>query len=315
MKIVNDLNLKKQAEELGVSVWRTPSFLFIVLGVFLILAMNGVYHIAKFLGDSPNLIIISELIAVVIIMAVGKLVISQLEQMAKLNKMKNEFISVASHQLRTPLSAIRWQAELLMAKMSEGLNEKQKEKLNNIDSLTMRMTRLVNDLLDVAKIDQGRLNLDIKEVEISKIIKSILNEAILPLANEKKIQVSFNEKNECSVVMADEEKIRLVFDNLLSNAVKYTLEGGKIKIDCRKDEEMAIFEISDTGVGIPYSQRSQVFSKFFRSSNVVRYQTEGTGLGLYIAKKIVEQIGGKMWFESEEYVGTTFYFSLPLKKV
>jgi len=127
MRIVNDLNLKKQAEELGVSIWRTPSFLFIVLGLILVFAMNGVYHITKFL-DNPNFVVVSELVVVVVLLAIGKLVINEVEQMAKLNKMKNEFISVASHQLRTPLSAMRWQAELLLSKMSEGLSEKQKEK-------------------------------------------------------------------------------------------------------------------------------------------------------------------------------------------
>lgn len=314
MRIVNDLNLKKQAEELGVSVWRTPSFLFIILGVVLVSAMNGVYHSIKFLND-PAFVSIAELVVVAVIMTIGKLVINQTEQMAKLNKMKNEFISVASHQLRTPLSAMRWQAELLLAKMSEGLDEKQKEKINNIDMLSLRMTRLVNDLLDVAKIDQGRLGLAVKEMNITEPIKGILKEVIVPLANEKEIEVFFNEMKECPMVIADENKIRLVFENLLSNAVKYTLKGGKIEINCHKDEDAVVFEIKDNGVGIPFSQQDQVFSKFFRSSNVVRYQTEGTGLGLYIAKSIVEQTGGKMWFESEENVGTTFSFTLPIKKV
>ncbi len=315
MKIVNDLNLKKQAEELGVSVWRTPSFLFIVLGIFLVLAMNGVYHIAKFLNNNPRLVIVSELVVVIIVLAVGKLVINQVEQMAKLNKMKNEFISVASHQLRTPLSAIRWQTELLLSKLTVGLDDKQKEKLNNIDMLTARMTRLVNDLLDVARIDQGRLGLMIKETDINAIIKGILKEAILPLANEKEIKIVFDESIACPMVLADGDKMKMVFENLLSNSIKYTLKEGKVEINYKIEDEEVVFSIKDTGVGIPQSQQDQVFSKFFRSSNVVRYQTEGTGLGLYIAKSIVEQSGGKMWFESEENVGTTFYFSLPLKKV
>jgi len=314
MRIINDLNLKKQAEELGVSVWRTPSFLFIVLGLVLISAMNGAYHAIKFLND-PEFVFIAELIVVAVILTIGKMVINQAEQMAKLNKMKTEFISVASHQLRTPLSAMRWQAELLLSKMSEGLDEKQKEKITNIDMLSLRMTRLVNDLLDVAKIDQGRLSLTIKEINISECINGILKEIILPLASAKEIKVIFDDKGDLPMVMADADKMKLVFENLLSNAVKYTLEEGKIEINYEKDEDFAIFSIKDTGVGIPFSQQDQVFSKFFRSSNVVRYQTEGTGLGLYIAKNIIEQTGGKIWFESEENVGTTFNFTLPLKKV
>jgi len=313
MKIVNDLNLKKQAEELGVSVWRTPSFLSIVLGAISILSMNGVYHAAKFIGDNPRLIIISEIVVVLIVLAIGKLTINQMEEMAKLNKMKSEFISVASHQLRTPLSAIRWQTEIMLDKLSDGLDEKQKEKITNIDSLTARMTRLVNDLLDVARIDQGRFKLKIKEVEINTVIKKILNEVAIPLGEKKGVGVSFD--GNCDLtVMADEEKIDLVFENLLSNSIKYTLEGGKVSINCSLKDGMALFEVKDTGVGIPETQQDQIFAKFFRSSNVVRYQTEGTGLGLYIAKSVVEQLNGKMWFESKENVGTTFSFTLPLKK-
>ena len=314
MRIINDLNLKKQAEELGVSVWRTPSFLFIVLGLILISAMNGVYHITKFINN-PEFVAISEFVVVVVILIIGKLVINQVEQMAKLNKMKNEFISVASHQLRTPLSAMRWQAELLLAKMSEGLSDKQKEKISNIDMLSLRMTRLVNDLLDVAKIDQGRLNIIIKEIDIAECLTGILKEIIIPLASAKEIKVIFEDKKDLPLVMADSDKMKLVFENLLSNAVKYTLNEGKIEITYRKENEFVVFDIKDNGVGIPYSQQDQVFSKFFRSSNVVRYQTEGTGLGLYIAKNIIEQTGGKLWFESEENVGTTFSFTIPLKKV
>ena len=312
MRIINDLNLKKQAEELGVSVWRTPSFLFIVLGVVLISAMNGVYHAIKFLND-PQFVSIAELVVVAVILTIGKMVINQAEEMAKLNKMKNEFISVASHQLRTPLSAMRWQAELLLAKMSDGLSDKQKEKIANIDMLSLRMTRLVNDLLDVAKIDQGRLNIVVKEINVMDCLAGILQEIIIPLATAKEIKVIFEDKKDLPLVMADCDKIKLVFENLLSNAVKYTLKEGKIEINYKKDGDFVLFEIKDNGVGIPFSQQDQVFSKFFRSSNVVRYQTEGTGLGLYIAKSIIEQSGGKLWFESEENVGTTFSFTIPLK--
>jgi len=314
MRIINDLNLKKQAEELGVSIWRTPSFLFIMLGVFINLAMTGIYHASRFVNTSPLFIAGAELATVVIILLVGKLIINQIEQMAKLNRMKNEFISVASHQLRTPLSAMRWQAELLLAKMSDGLNEKQKEKIANIDMLSLRMTRLVNDLLDVAKIDQGRLNITIQETNIIECLEGILNEIITPLANEKEIKIIFEKKNDLPLAMADCDKMKLVFENLLSNAVKYTLNEGKVEISYRKEDDFAIFEIKDNGVGIPLSQQDQVFGKFFRSSNIVRYQTEGTGLGLYIAKNIIEQMGGKIWFESEENVGTTFSFTVPLKK-
>src|SRR4030066_1361443 len=128
MKIVNDLNFKKQAKELGISVWKTPSFLFLLMGIIIIVSMTAVYYISNFY-ESPEVLVIAESIVVITIFSIGNSVISEVERIARLNKMKSEFVSVASHQLRTPLSAIRWETELLLSKFGKGLSEKQKNSL------------------------------------------------------------------------------------------------------------------------------------------------------------------------------------------
>jgi len=310
MKIVNDLNLKKQAADLGVSVWRTPSFLFIVMGVVIIAAMTATYFISKHY-DEPEVLIGAESLVVSIIFTIGNLIIRQLNEMAKLNKLKTEFVSVASHQLRTPLSAIRWETELIMAKLNSGLTDKQAKSINTINILATRMTRLVNDLLDVTRIDQGRLVLKKEQFDLVEAVEEIADN-LLPLAKAKQLHIVINKKGKLKNIIGDNDKIKLVIENLLSNSIKYTKNRGKVEIGISRSSGFLVFSIRDNGVGIPKEQQKQVFNKFFRSDNVVKYQTEGTGLGLYIAKNIIEQSGGKIWFQSIEQVGSIFNFSLPL---
>ena len=310
MEIINDFNLKKQAEELGVSIWKTPSFLFIVMGFIIIIAMTATYFVSQ-IYDQPEVLVGAESLVVSIILIIGNSIIRQVEDMARLNKMKTEFVSVASHQLRTPLSAIRWETELLLSKFSCGLDVKQCKGIETINTLATRMTRLVNDLLDVTRIDQGRLILKKEKIDMVKIVDEIVNN-FLPLAKGKNLHIILNNKNKNSTVVADKEKIKLVLENLISNSIKYTNNRGKIEIGLAVVEGFLVFTIKDNGVGIPREQQEYVFTKFFRSDNAVKYQTEGTGLGLYIAKNIVEQLGGKIWFQSIEEIGSVFSFSLPI---
>ena len=311
MQFVNDLNLKKQAEELGVKVWQTPGFLFLITGVVTAAVMAGTFFISQSY-ENPDVLVISESVVAVVMLIAGNSVIRMISQMAKLNKMKSEFVSVASHQLRTPLSAIRWETELLMTKQRRGLNEKQRHTVESINSLGCRMTRLVNDLLDVARIDQQRLVMRKETVDMTGIIEKVIKDASL-LAGAKNIEITFNANKKIPRITGDPERIKLVVENLLNNSMKYTTKRGKIDIKLsRKDNEL-IFSIRDNGVGIPEEQHDQVFDKFFRSDNVVKYQTEGTGLGLYITKNIIEQSRGKIWFQSIENVGSIFSFSLPIK--
>lgn len=310
VRIINDFNLRKQSRELGISVWRTPSFLFLAMGGVIIAAMTATYFISKNY-NSPELVALAECVVVAIIFIIGNSVIREVEQMAKLNKMKTEFVSIASHQLRTPLSAISWETELLLTKHAIGLSAKQKIGMENISLLSARMKRLVNDLLDVSRIDQDRLILKKEETNLKEIAEEVIR-IIAPLAESKKTSVIFNKNLKLPNILGDKEKIKLAVENLISNAIKYTPEHGKIEVKLFENRDSLVFSIKDNGVGIPEEQQKMVFSKFFRSDNVIKYQTEGTGLGLYIAKNIIEQSGGKIWFQSKENVGTIFNFSIPI---
>ena len=309
-RISDEFNIKKQAEELGVKFWQAPSFLFIMMGFIIILAMTVVYYVTRFY-DSPEVVIIGESSVVAILFTIGNFMIKSLEEMARANKMKTEFVSVASHQLKTPLSEINWEIELLISKNKEGLSAKQFEIVSAIAHSNEKMMRLVNDLLDVARIDQGSLALIYEDVALDKVIdETIIGNLIL--AESRKVKLNVKMDKDLPKICSDKRRVLVVLDNLISNAIKYTKEGGKVEVLAQKNKDSILISIKDNGVGIPKSQQGNIYQKFFRSDNAIKNQTEGTGLGLYIAKNIVEQSGGKIWFESEENVGTTFWFTLPI---
>jgi len=308
-KIINEFNLKKQADDLGIKVWQTPSFLFIVMGVIIVAAMTGVYVISKHY-DSIEVLVLSESIVVALLFTIGNFIIKSVEEVAKSNKMKSEFVSIASHQLKTPISEMKWEIELLLSKFSEGLTEKQKEVVGEIAHSGAKMARLVNDLLDVARIDQGNLALAKDKVNMRKLIEEAVEmQKEFALLSNVKIKTTFKSKR--LDVIADKRRILVVLDNLISNAIKYIEEKGTVEIVLDGNAEMIQVSVRDNGVGIPKSEQANISEKFFRSNNLIKNKTDGTGLGLYIAKNIVEQSGGSLWFESIENVGSEFYFTLP----
>jgi len=228
-------------------------------------------------------------------------------------KMKTEFVSLAAHQLRTPLSAIKWSLKNFLSGDLGKMNSKQQEQLGEVYKSNERMIDLIDDLLDVTRIEEGRYLYNLVSYDVCKIAKAVIARHKDRIA-EKKIELSLQHpKCKLPEVMIDVEKMELAINNLIENAVRYTASGGKIIVSLKKTDDKIEFSIKDSGIGIPRDQQKRVFEKFFRGSNAVKIETEGTGLGLFIAKNIIEAHGGRIWFESEEKKGTTFYFSIPLE--
>jgi PAS domain S-box-containing protein len=238
-------------------------------------------------------------------------VIRDMTKAKEIEKMKSEFVSIASHQLRTPLTGIKWFGELLLGNKAGVLSEKQKDFIEQISAATARMMNLVDDLLDVSHIEAGKkYDVVLKEEDASAIIKEVINEQLI-LARNKKITIELSK--DCSkkiMVKADKSKLSQVFENLINNSIKYTKSEGKIIIGCKTGEEGATYFIKDNGVGIPPHQLNKLFERFFRGENVANTEP-GTGLGLYIAKYIIEKHHGRIWCETEINKGTTFYVYLP----
>jgi PAS domain S-box-containing protein len=230
-----------------------------------------------------------------------------------IERMKTEFVSISAHQLRTPLSAIKWSLKMLLDGDLGDLTKEQKEFVEKAYLSNERMIRLVNDLLNVTRIEEGRFLTNLKAENFVEIIKEMYP-SFQELARKKNLAIELILKQDkFPLVLVDREKIKIVIQNLVENAIHYTPKG-KITITVEIKDNNLLFSVKDTGIGIPEKQKDRIFSRFFRAENAILSETEGTGLGLFISKNIIEAHGGKIWFESKEGEGTTFYFTLPLEK-
>jgi len=231
-----------------------------------------------------------------------------------IERMKSEFVSLAAHQLRTPLSAIKWTMKMLMDEDLGKISKEQKEFIEKTYRSNERLISLINDLLDVTRIEEGRYLYKPIMVDFEPVVQFVVN-LYKEETEKRKIKLEFKKpEKKLPGVMLDVEKIKLAIQNFLENSIKYTPSGGQVTVSLKHDKENVELSVKDSGVGIPADQQERVFTKFFRGANVVRMDTEGTGLGLFITKNIVEAHGGKIGFSSEKDKGSTFYFSLPIKK-
>lgn len=229
----------------------------------------------------------------------------------QIDKAKTEFVSLASHQLRTPLSAINWYAEMLIDGDAGKLNKEQMDYLSQVYNNNQRMVDLVNSLLNVSRLDLGTFAIEPEKMDIIKIAKDVIKE-LVPIITRKRQNITEIYQPNLPLINADPKLARIIFQNLLSNSIKYTNAKGKISISIKiKNEKYIEIKVTDNGMGIPALQQDKIFTKLFRADNVKATDTEGTGLGLYIVKSIVENAGGKIGFVSEENKGTTFTVDLP----
>lgn len=243
------------------------------------------------------------------------LVLHDITREKRVERMKTEFVTLAAHQLRTPLSGIKWALRMLIDE-GEGLSPLLKEGLDKAYASNERMINLVNDLLNATRIEEGRYVYKPVPGDFQKLVDDMIT-TYEPVAKEKKVELKINKPKEgLPPVAFDTEKMNMAVQNLIDNAIKYTASGGKVTVTTKVEEggKDVRLSVEDTGVGIPPAQKDRIFSKFFRAENVMRMETVGNGLGLFIAKNIVESHGGKIWFTSELNKGTTFYMKLPVTK-
>lgn len=235
------------------------------------------------------------------------------QKLQELDKIKSDFISVAAHQLRTPLSGIKWTISMLLNGDMGPLNTDQKTFLMKASESNTRMITLVNDMLIADGVQSGRVHYGFEHINIVDLIDNVLFE-ITPQASKKNITIRYKSTVEnIPSVYVDPEAMRLVIQNLLENAIKYTVDGGTIEIDIKKESDHLLISIADNGIGIPPDQVKNIFVKFFRARNAIKKETDGSGLGLYITKTTIEKNGGTIWFDTTEGKGSTFYFTAPLQ--
>jgi signal transduction histidine kinase len=231
----------------------------------------------------------------------------------EIDKAKTEFVSLASHQLKTPLTSINWYAEMLLDGDVGPLNADQKKYIQEMYESNQRMVDLVNSLLNVSRIELGTFSVEPVPTNIIDMAQSVIKEQMPTLTGRKQVLTTHFADN-IPLIPVDIKLFRMVLQNLLSNAIKYTPEGGHIEFEITMGVRKGTISIrvSDSGCGIPEHQKDRIFSKLFRADNVRAQNVDGTGLGLYIVKSIVDHSRGSISFTSEEGKGTTFFVTLPL---
>jgi PAS domain S-box-containing protein len=237
----------------------------------------------------------------------------QNERLRELDRLKDEFIALVSHELRTPLTSIHGYLELLLDGGAGELSQEQERFLSVVERNSKRLMQLVGDLLFMAQVEAGKLALDLEEVHLKELVGECL-EAARPSADDRAIEL-VAEVEETPSMLGDRSRLSQVLDNLISNALKFTPRSGRVSVRVSIAGDEAVIEIQDTGVGIPSGEQDRLFERFFRSSNASDQAIPGTGLGLTIAKTIVERHEGSIAIESKEGVGTTVRVRLPVRTV
>jgi signal transduction histidine kinase len=310
--VLHELNIVSKCKDYGLSLWQCPQFLFLVMGAVIGFASITSFVIGTRYITNPAIVVLIVLFIAAVLFVISYLVIRSFERLAEANRMKSEFISVVSHQLRSPLSNLKWALELLMSGRLGKIEEKQTEYFKILKENTARMKELVSDLIIVSRIETATLPSKKELFSFPDLVRKAVVE-FRAFAAASNVELKLDIKENLPSAFADPDQIRQVLQNLLDNAIRYIRSGGEVKIKVQKKGEELFFEIKDTGVGIPERDRKHIFQKFFRSSNILRHQTQGSGLGLFIAKSIIKKAGGEMGFKSQEKKGTIFWFTLPTK--
>ncbi|MDB5188098.1 MAG: sensor hybrid histidine kinase [Candidatus Kaiserbacteria bacterium] len=230
------------------------------------------------------------------------------------DRAKTEFVSLASHQLKAPLTSIAWLAEALLTKKQGALTPDQEKYIDTMRQTSHQMMEMVNDLLNVSRIELGVLAIRPEDIDISAMVLSVSAEQ-RKIVEDKHITLTIDCSPEIPHMVADKSFLRMIFQNLLSNAVKYTPPNGIVRFEVSlapTQKQTIMLHVSDTGIGIPHKEQINVFKKLYRATNAQNTVADGTGLGLYVIKSILERVGGKITFESIEGKGTTFNVTMPV---
>ncbi|MBU0472515.1 MAG: HAMP domain-containing histidine kinase [Nanoarchaeota archaeon] len=313
-----ELNIVKQAKKYGIPLWQHPQFLFLVMGILIILSSIFSYFLGRRYLVDPQIVALSIIVLSIVLLILAFIITKSFERLAQAARLKSEFVSVVSHQLRAPLSNMKWIADLLVSGTE---NANQKEYFQMLKENSSRMQNLVNDLLMVSRIEEGGLATQNKEFIFQDVLLDVVSN-FQPVIKASNLVVKIETEKNIKKVFADPLQIRQAISNLLDNAIKYTGKTKKAVLQDKikeriitlriKDKKKHLrFEIEDTGVGIPKEDQKYIFQKFFRSDNVMRHETEGTGLGLYIAHSTITKSKGEIGFDSKEDKGSTFWFTIP----
>jgi signal transduction histidine kinase len=239
---------------------------------------------------------------------------SALEEVQQISQTKSEFISAVSHELRTPLTSIKGYAALLMTGKIGSIPPEVKDRLEKINKHSDNLVKLINELLDISRIESGRTEMNFSEIKATKMIDNV-RDLLTPQLKDKGVELITDVPDAVPPILVDSSHFERVFINLIGNAIKFTPKDGTITVKAEKDKDDILFSVTDTGIGIKEDDLQKLFEEFYRVENEINQNVKGTGLGLALAKKIVEVHGGTMWVTSKVGEGTTFFFTVPCEPI
>lgn len=311
------LNVMKECRTLRLGIWRCPPFLVLFLGVFTIISMLSAYLLASRYVEDPEVAALIVVFITVLFLIIGNLIISSFNRIVEASNLKSEFISVMSHELRSPLSIFKWTLDLMEREMKKSSHPEPDSPAYNLfqtlRETSQKMVNIVNSLLEVGHIDSKDYVLKGDALSLVAMTGKIIEE-LKKYAATSNLSISFSPAPDLPQAYGDYDRVLMVMRNLLDNAIRYSNRGGAISIGLEKLKHQIRWSIADQGVGIPSSQQKYIFEKAFRANNILKYQTRGSGLGLFMSRAVIAGLGGKIGFKSQEGVGSTFWFTLPVAR-
>ncbi|MBI1984844.1 MAG: HAMP domain-containing histidine kinase [Candidatus Wildermuthbacteria bacterium] len=306
--IFSELNIMGSCRKYGLPLWQCPHFLFVMMGFVIMGSVLLSYALAARFVD-PQVAALFTLILAGALLTIAFVITESFQRLADASQLKSEFVSIVSHQLKSPISNLKWAEEVMMSGRAGVPQQDQLPYFQILKENIGRMHDLVQDLLTVSKISQGTLPVAKQEFSFKELVKDIVSEfgAWMKASNAK---VSLEEDEKAQKIKTDSALLRHIIQVLLENAIRYGKD--EIHIMYSRQNGKLRFEVRDNGLGIPKEDQPRIFQKFFRSANAAKLQTEGSGLGLYIAKSMVEKLGGKIGFSSKENKGSAFWFVIPI---
>lgn len=311
-----ELNLFEECETLRWNLWQCPPFLFLILGIITIISMLATYFLASRYVEEPEFAALIVIFITVIFLVVGNSIIGGFKKIAEANRIKTEFISLVSHQLRSPLAIFKWTLGALEREITKGAVHIQEENQNLTKTLrdtTENMIRMVNSVLEISRIEARTLVLKKESFSLNDATKTVIDR-YRNYAAVAHIKIVFAPHDALPVILGDRERVEMVIENLIDNAIRYTAEPGTITIKTEQQDSSVVWSIQDEGIGIPLIQQQYIFQKFFRKKSTKQIETRGSGIGLYAAKMIIEALGGDLEFKSVDHKGSLFWFTLGVKK-
>lgn len=306
---LTELNVVAECKHERLPLLQCPPFLVPLWGIITITTLLTTYLVASRFA-SEEVVIVSAVLITMISLAIGALIITGFNKIAEADRMKSEFISIASHQLRSPLSIFKWTIDLIERDLAHNSIKEVTSSLETLRASTESMIQIVNSLLGISRIEAGTLVLKKTPLALDEITRNIIA-GVKRFAEASQVTFALNSPQGIARAMGDPEQIGIVVYNLIDNAIRYSPRGGTITISLVPEDAMIKWLIQDQGIGIPATEQRYVFQKFFRANSELKNQTKGTGIGLYIAKAVIDASGGAIGFASADHSGSKFWFTLP----